>query len=388
MGYTGSRVAGSIARGAFGIGDALMQIGQRQRQDEQSEAERRRADRDAQFNAQAMGYAIMNPDSPDWSYGGYDASKDTAVQRAKAVEDARIAAAQNLVQRRVQNLYGEKNDQGSFENPAELEAHASTDADYIAMDFVNRFGQDKAGAMAAIQSVPHEIGRKAQARLKGFYAEKDLAAATEKPDDVNWQYDAERGVQINPRTGAVRTLAGVQPKPTAPAGGAPDLTQDQGKSVSFYQRGRPAFDLIEGFARQFGGATDQMTEEQARGSVAGPDKGRRMLGGLWGVGNALKGPDLQRYDQAVNDFAMAVLRKDSGATITSDEMQFVRDTYIPQATDDPQTARQKLDAAARAIESFRATAGPGASMLDAPPAAGGPAGRRYSPDNPFAPTGG
>lgn len=210
-----------------------------------------------------------------------------------------------------------------------------------------------------------------------------LRGPAKAPDAPRTGFRPNDGALVNLDTGAVITAGVPKPGDQVPPGGSPELTQDQGKSVSFYQRGRPALDLVESLSRQFGGATPETPEDQARAMVAGPRGGARLLGGLPVVGNMLKNPELQRYDQAVHDFAMAVLRKDSGATITGDEMDFVQQTYIPQVGDDPATARQKLDAAARAIESFRATAGPGNNLIGAPaPASGAP--RRYSPENPYA----
>lgn len=43
------------------------------------------------------------------------------------------------------------------------------------------------------------------------------------PDEVNWYYDPIRGVQISPRTGAVRALTGLPERPpTAPVAGTPE----------------------------------------------------------------------------------------------------------------------------------------------------------------------
>lgn len=91
-----------------------------------------------------------------------------------------------------------------------------------------RIRQEEAPQRAAlVQQLP--------ANLQGAGAALDLASlrdlvvkvGTKDPkapkDPVNWTYDAERGIQINPETGQVRQLPGVSPKGTGATGGIPGV---------------------------------------------------------------------------------------------------------------------------------------------------------------------
>lgn len=164
-----------------------------------------------------------------------------------------------------------------------------------------------------------------------------------------------------------RSLGEAGREPPAPDAG-PDLNAEQGKSVQFYQRGAPALAALEKLVREQGP----------------PGAGSRIMGAVPLLGNRLQGPHAQLYDATVNELVTALLRKDSGATITPAEMEIARDTYIPRTGEAPEVVEQKLAAARRALESLRSTAGAGAGLMDAG-TGGTQQPRRYSPDNPFAP---
>jgi hypothetical protein len=96
-----------------------------------------------------------------------------------------------------------------------------------------------------------------------------------------------------------------------------------------------------------------------------------------GVGtpfNPLAGADAQRFRQASLEFISAVLRKDSGATITAKEEEMANQTWIPQFGDTKETLGQKADARRRAVQELRDTlpqkaankAAPGTAAAAAP----------------------
>lgn len=393
MGFTGARTAGAVGGLANRLGSAFMNIGARQQDDERNAevmayrksvdaANNKRYDTQRMDALRAQGYDIQEPsstalgrammhastatgsDMPSYTVGQRDATKSFAFEDAKAVSDLQIAHAQERSQAAIRNLYSGPNTVQDYELPAAINQSVTGDALYKALEIVQRHGEDRASALEEVGKIPGIFGRKVHDGYNSIVGARALADLTKDGKEPRTGFRPNDGALVNLDTGAV--IAPGVPKPGG--GGAPDLTLDQGKSVSFYQRGRPALDIIEKLSRTFGGAQRGMSDDVARTMVGGPGRLGRAAGSVPIFGNMLKSADLQMYDQAVNDFGMAVLRKDSGATITADEQDLVRKTYIPSVGDSPQAARQKLDAAARAIESLRSTAGPGASLMGAPPA--------------------
>lgn len=84
----------------------------------------------------------------------------------------------------------------------------------------------------------------------------------------------------------------------------------------------------------------------------------------------------KQYEQAAENFLSAILRAESGATITEDEMNQAYRTYIPTQWDSEEVRAQKAAARARALEGVQGVAGRAAAPA-------GPS-RSFSPDNPFA----
>lgn len=66
-----------------------------------------------------------------------------------------------------------------------------------------------------------------------------------------------------------------------------------------------------------------------------------------------KSPEIKQFQQAMNDYATAKLRKQSGAAINKDEYNQVFRTDFAQAGDDTQTIAQKADTRAVEINSFK-----------------------------------
>ena len=77
-----------------------------------------------------------------------------------------------------------------------------------------------------------------------------------------------------------------------------------------------------------------------------------VLGGIPKVGGLIEGfksQDMKGYEQAKRQFVQAVLRKESGATITPDEMDMNERKYFPQAGDGPGVLAQKKQAREQAV---------------------------------------
>lgn len=87
------------------------------------------------------------------------------------------------------------------------------------------------------------------------------------------------------------------------------------------------------------------------------------------VGAKWQTPEYKRYERAKKDFITAVLRKESGASISPTEFANEEAKYFPQPWDDEQTIKDKADARSIAIQSMERTAGP---ALKAAPSSGKP----------------
>lgn len=73
--------------------------------------------------------------------------------------------------------------------------------------------------------------------------------------------------------------------------------------------------------------------------------------------DASKSSQLKRLEQAERNFVNAVLRPESGATITKDEFENARMQYFPRAGDTPEVLAQKAQNRQQAIDGLKATAG-------------------------------
>lgn len=82
--------------------------------------------------------------------------------------------------------------------------------------------------------------------------------------------------------------------------------------------------------------------------------------------------DLRKMDQAERNFVNSVLRDESGATITEDEMESARQQYFPRAGDPPEAVAQKAESRAIAIAGLKQKAGSAIDTLAVQPSTGGP----------------
>ena len=73
--------------------------------------------------------------------------------------------------------------------------------------------------------------------------------------------------------------------------------------------------------------------------------------------NRFKTGKFQVYDRAMKAFTMAQLRKDTGATINSQEQELVNEIYVPVYGDSPETLQAKAEARRAAFETMKKAAG-------------------------------
>ncbi|WP_313160212.1 hypothetical protein [Stenotrophomonas sp.] len=150
--------------------------------------------------------------------------------------------------------------------------------------------------------------------------------------------------------------------------GAPKLTEGQSKDLVYLKRGDEANKLLETMA---GNLTASGGQQGARGAAD------VFLRGLPGVGdsaavNSLVSAPRQQAEQAAREFLAAVLRKDTGAAITSQEFDIYGQTYLPQPGDSAAVLRQKAKSRQVALDAIATGLGPERAAI-ARPAAGSPA---------------
>lgn len=163
----------------------------------------------------------------------------------------------------------------------------------------------------------------------------------------------------------------------APAGGAVPfkgkgtaLNEGQGNATAFGMRMFDANKLLSDLEKS--GTT---SGGRIKGAVEGtltslvPFQGERLAAGAGSLMNAapafLGGPNenQQSYAQAKENFITAVLRKESGASISPDEFAREERKYFPQAGEGDKIIKQKQRARDLAIEAMKIQAGPGAKSI-------------------------
>jgi hypothetical protein len=134
-----------------------------------------------------------------------------------------------------------------------------------------------------------------------------------------------------------------EPMP-APQGGnavrAPvKLTEQQSKDLVYYNRGIQALDEL--------GTGEALTE------LSGAT-----LGQIPVAGNFIKSDKYQIQEQAAQNFLATILRKDTGAAITKDEIGIYGNVFLPQPGNPPEVLKQKDRARRQAIDAIRDGLGP------------------------------
>jgi hypothetical protein len=111
--------------------------------------------------------------------------------------------------------------------------------------------------------------------------------------------------------------------------------------------------------------------------AAAVDLKENLLGKAPGfISNYLTGPNYQKFDQAKRDFVNAVLRRESGAAISSSEFDNAHKQYFPQPGDTPERIAEKRKNRQDAIAGVAG----GGGQTYKPPAT-------FSPDGTMVPTG-
>lgn len=150
-------------------------------------------------------------------------------------------------------------------------------------------------------------------------------------------------------------------------GGGLKLTEQQSKDLGYYTRGNEANALL---AEQGDALTTRATggRGQARGIADAAIRGTPLIGDS-ALGNSLVSSERQQAEQSGREVLAAILRKDTGAAITEQEMKVYGDMYLPRPGDSDAVLNQKAEARTRALESIRS--GLGTAERKAAPLANG-----------------
>lgn len=133
---------------------------------------------------------------------------------------------------------------------------------------------------------------------------------------------------------------------------AKPLTEFQGKAFSYGTRALDAHKILD----EVGANYSPMATNIASSLDSVP--------GLASLSNAMLSTKDQQVLQAQRNFVNAVLRQESGATISPSEFTNARKQYFPQPGDTPDVIAQKKANRERAISSFKVESGPAASKFD------------------------
>lgn len=153
----------------------------------------------------------------------------------------------------------------------------------------------------------------------------------------DWEASKKGGMslQVDPATGAVTFQQGGNIKP---------MTEAQSKDATYATRAEGALATLDQYAGALTGLKDTIA------------------GGVPVVGNYGTSNEFQKASQAGKEFLQAILRKDTGAAITEDEMTQYGKTYLPEPGDGADVLAQKMQSRRRALEALKAGMSPQAIL--------------------------
>ena len=181
--------------------------------------------------------------------------------------------------------------------------------------------------------------------------------------------ETDTGVMVfNPKTGQASPL--VRDGKPVMGKNVGTLTEGQGNSVTYGLRMKQADEILKPLEdaglKDTGkirsgvsgtlGAVPLIGEALARGSDNIFNTLPTILGGL--------SPEQQKVIQARTNFITAILRKESGASISPTEFATAEKNYFPAPGDSADVVQQKQSARAAAIKGMKISAGPGAKFID------------------------
>jgi hypothetical protein len=186
------------------------------------------------------------------------------------------------------------------------------------------------------------------------------------------QYDAERGLLVDPRTGVAKPVIGPDGAPVEAKVKPP--TEFQGKSAAFGARAEQS-DKVLAQLEKNGVANTGIIKSIAQGAgemvpFMGEKLGAAIGSGMNTLPSILGGPSgkQQQVEQARRDFVNAVLRQESGAAIAESEFSNATRQYFPQPGDTKDVITQKAQNRKLAIQGLKNNAGKAAFSAPVPAA--------------------
>jgi len=176
--------------------------------------------------------------------------------------------------------------------------------------------------------------------------------ANNKPGQV---VQTDQGtVIVDPRNSTSTPVLDQNGKPISGRAGA--LTESQGNATGFGMRASEANKILIDLAQS--GVNTPSKIKDAVSSVP-------LIGSTLGaVANAtVASPKQQQAEQAQRDFVNAILRKESGAAISSSEFDNAKRQYFPAIGDSKEVIDQKRANRETAIDALRIQAGPGGKNI-------------------------
>lgn len=203
--------------------------------------------------------------------------------------------------------------------------------------------------------------------IKNYASKRSIDRQYEQPSYSIQRDAAGNAFAINTRDPKdVRAIPQIGGSPTAPGGASPTLgnylksTEAERKSAGWLVRSTQGALYLQG--NQIPDNTSLMLAQSADRGGSGVLANTKR----WGL-TAAAGKDAQQYTQAQRQFAQAILRKDTGAQINDDEMQWVAQTWFPQPGESKENRALKFKAQDDAILELAITAG---KAIGVPEAAG------------------
>jgi hypothetical protein len=159
------------------------------------------------------------------------------------------------------------------------------------------------------------------------------------PDGRFYEVDVPQGMTIeSDGQGGFRLVQG----PAGATGSDKPFTEGQSKDVVYATRAKGALEVLEPVAENLTSLAGQVSSMDPTGII------RRRV----------QTPDFQVAQNAGNEFLQAILRKDTGAAITSQEQALYGETYLPRPGDGPEVLVAKQAARQRAVAAIEAGMSP------------------------------
>lgn len=185
---------------------------------------------------------------------------------------------------------------------------------------------------------PTQIWRPATAQESGSYGAQAGQINTQTGEFKRTPVDSGLSIETGP-DGQMRVTQGAG---ASQAAGKP-FTEGQSKDITYATRAEGALRTLDPIAGALASRRDRVLDSVPMG-----------------LGRSAQPDNYQVAKNAGDEFLQAILRKDTGAAITSDEQALYGTTYLPQPGDSEAVLGQKAQARTRALEALKAGMPPSA----------------------------